>query len=782
MTIGHRVPMLDAEQRVTGDTDYVLNLRVPGMLWGKLLRSPHPHARVVRVDTSRASRLPGVVAVVSGQDVLSSGLFPYYGPLVKDTPLIALDRVRYAGEPVAAVAAVDEDVAAEALDLIDVEYEPLPAVYDPVEAFDPGAPLVHERGNVVEHFKARRGEFERAIQDAEVVLSEEYRVPQIQHVPLEPHVVLAEATPRHITIHSSTQTPHVTRAQVADIFGLPIASVRILVRTLGGGYGAKCYPRLEPLATLLSLKAGRPVKIALTRAEEFLTTQRQAATFRLTLGARPDGTLLALKAECFYGCGAYAETAPRVIRHGAYSANGPYRIPNVWVDCYAIYTNTVPCGPFRGPGSGQAHWASESHLDSLAARLGMDPVELRLKNVVHDGDSFVLGGLLEDIRFPEMLEQITCRLDADGAGRARSGRGVRVGRGYALALKTTNTPSTSTAFAIINEDGSLSVITSSVEMGQGAQTVLAQIAADAAGLPMSRVSVSLPDTDTTPYDQQTSSSRTTFAMGTAVKLAVKDAQAQLGEHAAHMLEVSPQDLLFHDGRVEVRGAPERSLDSGEVVRRARLGNVVGKATFTSEAKADPITGRTGTSAHYHSAAVGVDVAVDVDTGRVELLNCHSAVFAGRAINPTHCELQAEGSVFFGVGHALFEEVTYDDGRVTNPNLSDYMIPSFEDIPSAMGVLVMEDPDHAEIHGVGETALPATAPAIANAIFAATGARVRDLPMTPEKVLRALGEQSRQSPVERARAFQRQAFGERVLTTPSSELIDEGRGERAEELL
>jgi CO/xanthine dehydrogenase Mo-binding subunit len=644
---------------------------------------------------------------------------------------------------------------------------------------------------VVEHLKVRRGDFDAAIAQAEVVLIEQFYTPPIQHVPLEPHVCLSIASDRQLTIHSTTQTPHVTRAQVAAIFGLPLANVRILVRTLGGGYGAKCYPRLEPVTTFLALKAGRPVKIVLTRAEEFVTTGRQAATFRLTTGALRDGTIVAHKAECFYGCGAYAETAPRVIRHGANGTNGAYRIPNVWLDVYAVYTNTVPCGPFRGPGSGQAHWARESHIDSLAHKLGMDPVAFRLKNVVHEGDSFILGGLLEEIRYTEQLSAVTQALDegaaqrqtADGKDPLPAGEGpspfplpagegqgegvpgpgavsqhegtpvsggrpsavggpsVRIGRGYGLVMKTTNTPSTSTAMTRLNEDGSLSVMTASVEMGQGAQTALAQIAADEMSLPIERIHISLPDTETTPFDHSTSSSRTTFAMGTAIGMAIADVKQQLLQHAARILEVSPQDLEVAGGRVQVKGAPHRSLDYGEVVRKARQGNIVGKATYTTQAKPDPVTGGPGASAHYHTAAVGAEVAVDTETGRVTLLQCHSAIFAGKVINPTHCELQTEGSVFFGVGHALFEELAYDDGRVTNPNLSDYMIPSFQDVPDNTGVIVLEDPEHGEVHGVGETALPAAAPAIANAVFAATGVRVRDLPITPEKILKGLQEQT-----------------------------------------
>ncbi|MBI4491571.1 MAG: xanthine dehydrogenase family protein molybdopterin-binding subunit [Chloroflexi bacterium] len=738
MAIGERVPMLDAAQRVSGRVDYVLNVELPGMLWAKLLRSPHPHARIARVDVSRAARVPGVVAVVSRDDVLGwPGLSPYYGPLIQDTPMLALDRVRFAGEPVVAVAARDEDAAEEALDLVEVEYEPLAAVFEPEAALEPGAPLVHDQGNLIQHLKVRRGDFERAIEAADVVHTEEYTTPRIQHVPLEPHVVVAEASAGRLTIYSATQTPHVTRAEVARMFGLPMSHVRIIVRTLGGGFGGKAYTRHEPLVALLSLKSGRPVKLVHTRREEFLTTQRQPIRMRITSGARRDGTLLAVKGEVLYNSGAYAETSPRVVRHGAYGTCGAYRVPNMWVDVRAVYTNTVPCGPLRAPGSGQVHWARESHADGLAAKLGMDPLEFRLKNVVRDGDSFAIGGLLEQMHYPELLGRVARALEAGEQRPARLGPHVRVGRGYALAIKTTNTPTTSTATLKLNEDGSLNVLVSSVELGQGTQTALAQIAADAASVPLARISVSQPDTDTTPYDHSTGSSRTTFAMGQAVTLAAREVTRQLLDLAAEQLEVSAADLQARDGRVSVRGAPERGLDYGQVVRAARAGNIVGSGTFLVTAKPDPITGEPGASVHYHHAAGGAEVAVDTETGKIEVLRFEAGVYAGRMINPTHCELQTEGSVVWGLGQALTEEIVYEDGRVANPNLADYLIPSFQDVPGQTGVSMAEDLELGEVHGVGETAMPTVPPAIGNAIADAIGVRIYDLPITPEKVLRAL---------------------------------------------
>ncbi len=738
MAIGQRVPMLDAPLRVTGRLAYALDASLPGVLVGRVVRSPHPHARIVRIDTRRALAVPGVATVVTRDDVLARpAIDPYFGPQLADTPILALERVRYAGEPVALVAAVDDETADEAAELVDVEYEPLPALLDPDAALAPDAPFIHERGNLVNEMEIRHGDVERALETADVVVTEEYRTPPIQHVPLETHVVLAYEEGGKLTLISNTQSPHVTRGQVAHIFGLPLSHVRVIVPNLGGGFGGKAYVRFEPMTALAAMKTGRPVKLVLSRGEEFLTTHRQPTIVRLTSGTSHDGVIQALKAECIFTSGAYAETSPRVVRHGLYSASGAYRVPNVWVRSRAVYTNTVPGGPLRAPGSGQVHWARECHVDSVAARLGMDPVELRLRNLVQDGDRFVLGGLLEEMHLAEMLRETRRTMETPATRPTELAPTERIGRGYAVALKTTNTPSTSTASATLHEDGSLTVRTSSVEMGQGAHTAIAQIAAEEASLPLAHVAVAQVDTESTPFDHVTGSSRTTYAMGQAVSLAVREIKEQLLALAADQLEASVADLVADNGRVRVRGVPGQELEYGAIVRSARAGNLQGNGHFVVTARPDPVTGEPGASAHYHHAVGAAEVAVATDTGKVRLLRFHAAAFAGRMVNPTQCELQVQGNVVAGLGQALFEEVVYDGGKVVNPNLGDYLVPSMEDLPGHLSVSVGEDLARGEIHGVGETAAPAVPPAIANAVANAVGARVRDLPLTPEKVLRAI---------------------------------------------
>jgi CO/xanthine dehydrogenase Mo-binding subunit len=753
LSVGQRVAVLDASARVTGRIEFVLNRTQPGCLTGRVLRSPHAHALITHVDVSRAANLADVTVLTSAELHAWPGLDPYFGPLVADTPILAHQRVLYSGEPVVAVAAPDDDAAEEALALIEVEYEPLAAIVDAHAALRPEAPRLHAQGNLIEHLSLRQGGVERALAAADVLLTEEYRTPAVQGVPLEPHVVLASAEGSQVVVHSATQTPDVVRAQLARVFGLPLASVRVIGGPLGGGFGAKAYTRLEPVVLALALRARRPVKMVLSRAEEFVSTQRPAAWFRLTTGTAADGTLLALQAEGLYAGGASTEIMPRAVRHGLAGLVGCYRIPNLWLDVRGVFTNTPPCGPLRAPGGAQVHWARESHMDSIAARLGIDPVELRRKNLARNGERYFLGGQLEELHYSELLESVSGIGPPHPSPAKRRGRtlqwrvrpkelpegeGVRTGRGVALSLVLINTPTTSTVSLKLNDDGSLSVLSSSVDMGQGAHTVLAQIAADELGIDMERISVAQPDTSVTPYDHATTSSRTTFSMGTAVVQAARSLKDQLVELAAEQLEARLDDLEVRDGRVGVRGAAERSLTFAHILRKARAGNLLASGTFTTTASADSRTGEPGASSQYHQAACRAEVSVDLATGKVQLIRLDGAVFAGRMVNPTLCELQAESNLVNGVGQALFEQLVYDGGQLTNPNLADYTIPAFRDMPPRVAFEHVEDLEHGALHGIGETLLPAVPPAIANAVFDACGARVRELPLSPERILRALG--------------------------------------------
>jgi CO/xanthine dehydrogenase Mo-binding subunit len=750
--------MIDGADRVRGQIDYTINVELPEMLHARLLRSTSPHARLARVDAAQARHVPGVHLVVTGEDLKRrADLTPYFGPVFRDQPVLAIDKVRFVGDPVAAVLGEDEDCAQEALELIDVEYEQLPAVFDPIEALQDGAPLLHEtppvlgatfsdllihteaNTNICNHFKLRKGDVARGFAQADFVYEDTFSSPAVQHVPLETHACIAEVKSGRVTVWATTQTPHVLRAQLAEMFRIPVSAVRVRVPTLGGAYGSKSYPKIEPLTAVLAHVARRPVKLHLKREEEFVTITKHAVQIRMKTGLTRDGRIVARQSTCYFNTGAYADIGPRLIKNGGYATGGPHAIPNVWVDSYAVYTNLPPAGAFRGYGVSQAAWAYDTQLDMIAARMGMDPLDLRMKNLLSDGERVMTGEVAEDCHYRELLAQAASGIDWDvGETRCRNGNRVRA-KGLSCIIKSTVTPSTSTASVKLNEDGSLNVLTSSVEMGQGLKTALAVIAAEKLGIQVSRVQVSDVDTDVTPYDQQTTASRSTHAMGNAVMLAMDDVCDQLRALAAQELEVAVDDIELKAGRAGVIGSPGRSFPYAQLIARARRGNLLGRGTFTTSGGLDPETGQGIGSVHWHQAAGGAEVEVDLDTGHVRVLRYHGAVYAGRIINPVQAELQTEGSIAFGLGQALFEELLYDGGQLQNGNLGDYMIASFKDLPR-IEVSVLEHLEANEIHGLGETSLPPVMPAIGNAVFRATGVRIQDLPITPEKVLQGLRRQ------------------------------------------
>jgi CO/xanthine dehydrogenase Mo-binding subunit len=488
------------------------------------------------------------------------------------------------------------------------------------------------------------------------------------------------------------------------------------------------------------------VSLVLTREEQAITLTKHAATIQMKTGVRRDGTLVARQSTCHFNTGAYADIGPRLVKNGGYGTAGPYHIPNVRVDSYAVYTNLPPAGAFRGYGAPQGAWAFESQMDMIAERLSLDPVEVRCRNLLRDGQQFATGETVHDVHFAELLTRAVHAIGWDPAvAPARDGARVRA-FGAACAMKGAVTPSTSTASVKLNDDGSLDILTSSVEMGQGLQTALAIVAARRMGVPLKDIHVSEVDTQLTPYDQQTSSSRSTHAMGSAVALAVDQVRSQLLDLGAELLEADRSDLEVADGHVRVKGASDRALSLSRVVRAARRGNLLGSGTFQVDGGLDPDTGQGIATVHWHQAAGAAEVEVDLETGHVRVVRYEGAVYAGQVINPVQAQLQTEGSITFGVGQALFEEMVYDAGQLQNGNLGEYMLPSIKDLP-AIGVTLLEhDPGRADemgdIHGLGETSLPPVAPAVANAVYRATGVRIRDLPITPEKILRALRERSR----------------------------------------
>jgi CO/xanthine dehydrogenase Mo-binding subunit len=770
MAVGESVRRIDGLAKVTGTVEYTINLEVPGMLHVKVLRSPQPHARVVRIDASRAERLRGVRAVLTRDDLKRWNIDPYFGPVVRDQPIVAIDRVRYIGDVVAAVAAVDVETAEEALELIAVEYEPLPAVFDPQEAMRPGAPLLHdviraadvgfadiqalnlgEGGpNVVSHFMLRRGDLEEGFRQADEIFEDEFAVPAIQHLAMEPHAALAQVHPDgRIEVWSSTQNPSVIREQLAEVFRADLANIRVVAPYVGGGYGGKTYPKLEPLVVALAMKARRPVRLVLTREEVFYTITRHAVVTRIKTGVTRDGRLVARRCELLFDTGAYADIGPRTSKNGGYASGGPYRIPHVAFDSYCVYTNKPPAGAFRGFGVPQVCWAYEQQMDMIAERLGMDALDLRLKNAVEEGDAFFTGEILHAVPVKTCLEKVAEAIDWRAPSRAAS-PSRRRGKGVAAMIKSTMTPTVSAATLKMEEDGSVSVLTGTVEIGQGSDTMLAQVAADVLALPLERIRVVHSDTNVTPYDQSTSSSRSTFSMGNAVRFAAGEVREQLLAMVSAQMEISSEDLECRDGRVVPKGSPERAVGYAEVIRRhfgMGVGSLMGRGTFTTTGHLDPRTGQGKASAFWFTSAVGCEVEVDTDTGEVEILSLVGAVNAGKALNPVLCEGQVEGSLLFGVGAFAYEEMLYEGGQLLNPNLLDYRVPTMADLPRDMRTILVESP-HREgpmgAIGLGEPAVAPVAPAIANAVARAVGVRIKVLPVTAEKILRGLRGQGEQA--------------------------------------
>jgi CO/xanthine dehydrogenase Mo-binding subunit len=522
--------------------------------------------------------------------------------------------------------------------------------------------------------------------------------------------------------------------ELANLFRIRLTDVRVIVPTLGGGFGSKVDPSIEPIVALLARSGRRPVRLALTRSEEFLTHTKHAARVRIRTGALRDGTLVAHEATCWYDGGAYAKSTPEKVRRG-YASMGPYRVGAVHVDSYGVYTNRIPTAGFRGYGIPQVAWAHESQMDALADELGMDPLELRLRNALLPGDSFSTGEILhEDLHLPELLRAAAEHIGwGDGPLVVRDGSTVRA-KGIAAIIKGMSSfPATSVVK--LNGDGSLHVLNSAIEMGQGALTALAQIAAHEATLPLGAVRVSTADTALTPWDQMTAASRTTSASGQAIRSAVRQVKEQLTAMAAQRFEIAAEDLEIVDGTVRAKGSPDKAVPFGALVRMARVGNVLGYGTFVAAGDLDVETGQGIGSPQWHPAVCAAEVTVDTETGRVTIERLHLGLYVGRMINPTQCELQVRGAALFGVGQVLFEDLVVDDaGVAVTTNLADYMIPSFLDVPRTFDETILETPDSTDAHGIGETGLPAVPPAIGNAVARALGARIRDLPLTPERVL------------------------------------------------
>ncbi|MCZ7528639.1 MAG: xanthine dehydrogenase family protein molybdopterin-binding subunit [Acidimicrobiia bacterium] len=763
--VGKAIPRVDGPAKVTGRATYGVDVQQPGMLVGRFLRAGIPHARIVDIDVSGAWEVPGVRAVVTGADDPR-----LHGPLLKDQPGIAREVVRWAGESVAAVAAEDEEAAAEALERIVVEYEDLPVVDTIDDALAPDAPLLHPDAagyevvetpgmriapvpgtNVPYEFHLRRGDVDAAFEEAAVVVEGTYETQFVQYCHLEPHVVIALFDAMGtLTLWTSTMGPHTLRSMIADYLGMNLSDVRVITNLVGGAYGAKMYVRtINPAAALLAQKVpGRPVRVVFDREDEFLTsTGRLPARVHIRTAADRDGRILARRSTVHWNKGAYADLGPMVCRNSGYVSLGPYRIPNASVDASLVYTNRQPGGAFRGLGVPQMAWAGEQQLDRLARELGVSPVELRRRNLLQEGDTSVTGEPMRQVGAGPCLEAVVEALEAKPPREPAPGR--RVGRGVAVVLKSTLTPTATFATVRMNVDGSVDMICAAVEHGQGTMTALAQIVAEELQVPFERVRFVMPDTSVAPFDRSSSSSRTIFAMGNALRTAAIDIRTQLFELAARVLGVPADDLALVDGKVEAPGAAAGPFTVTEILRRHYKGpaNIVGNGSFATHDVYDPMDPETGQSrrpsSYWMYAAAGAEVECDPETGETRVLRLITAIDAGKAVNPQGCRQQISGSAVMGLGMAMAEEVVFEEGRVMNPTFLDYKVPTSADIPEMEDIIVETAHELGPYgaRGVGEPGTAAVPAAIGNAVYDAIGVQITSLPIRSEKVYRAVREAS-----------------------------------------
>ncbi len=765
--VGENMPRIDAREKVTGAAIFADDIQFGNsLLHARIKRSPHPHALIKKIDITKARALPGVKAVVTGQDF--SG---YIGLYLKDRHIFCRDRVRYVGDPVVGVAAISEEIAEKALDLIEVEYEVLEPVLDPEFGATSKAPLLHpdlgqysvanfifpQPGtNISNHFKIRKGDVDSAWSKCAAVVERKYRIPHIQHVPIEPHIAIAKADETgEITLWGSSQSPFAQRNLIAQTLEISQSKMRVIAPFVGGGFGCKAGVSMESLAVAIATKVkGHPVKLLLTREEEFFTAfVRQGLVSYIKMGCDEKGNLLAMENTFYWDGGAYTEYGVNITRAAGYSSSGPYEVPNVKTDSYCIYTNHPVGGAMRGFGMPEMHAGLEQCIDELAHQIGMDPVEFRKLNCLKTGSTLVTGSKMHATGLPNCIEKTA---EAIGWGKKAppSAPNKRRGKGLALMWKAPAMPPNagSSAWVELAEDGTVNVGVGGQEIGQGVFTVAAQMAAGALGVPYESVRIATPvDTRYSPYEWQTVASRLTWSMGNAIVNAAKDAKRQILDTVAEAWDEPTEDLDIVNGVViSYKSEKEMPLKNLVVYGLPKPGGqgwmggpVVGRGNFmpTYVTGLDAETGQGERAVvHYTTGAQAVELEVDMDTGRIEILKGVSTFDVGKAINPELVKAQMEGGFVQGMSSALFESLQLKDGFVKNPSFVDYRIATSADTPRDMQAYIVEvaqDDGPWGARGIGEHSMVPTIPAIANAIYDAVGVRFDGPPFTAEKVYLAM---------------------------------------------
>lgn len=763
--VGKNVKRVDGIKKVTGDLKFVDDLKLPKMLYAAVKRSPHPHALIKNIDVSKAMALPGVRAVKTGLAVPQR-----VGLYLEDKYFMAVDRVRYIGEPVAAVAATTEEIAKEAAKLIEVEYELLEPVTNALDAMKPDAPLLHPNlaeyyhapifhpipgTNISNHYKLRKGDIEKGFAEADYVFENHFYVPHVQHVPIENHSAIAKMDrDGTLTVYASCQSPYAVRMALSVAFNIPLNKLRVISPSVGGGFGSKAGTTLEGIIIPLAQRLrGHHIKLTFSREDEFTNAfVRQGLHSKFKTGVMKNGRIVAIRNQYVWDGGAFNEYGVNISKAAGFAAVGPYDVENIWSDSFCVYTNHPVGGPYRGFGMSEIHYGIEQNMDIIAAELGIDPVEMRRINAQKVGGRTATDSEIKTCGFVECIDNAAQAIDF-GKRIEPAGPNMLRGQGFAGGMKAPSMPTdvASSAIVRLNEDGTVFLMTSAQDIGQGSDTVLTQIAAEALSIPPEKITIKTGDTDHTPYEWQTVASRITYCAGNAVIRACEDMKKQLLELSSIKLGLSKDDLVIEDGEIRGKFYPDRKVAMAELATGLTMpdgsgvhGPIIGRGAFIppNTMNFDLETGLgENPVAFWTYGAQGVDIELDTDTGEIRVLKVSSSFDVGQVINPTLLEGQLEGAIVQSLGTALFEELMLKNGKPVNASFIDYKIPTADDMPE-MVIIPVENPELTGPYGargVAEPAMIPTAPAIANALYRMTGVRIATMPLTPERVLSAIKE-------------------------------------------
>jgi CO/xanthine dehydrogenase Mo-binding subunit len=739
--VGDSPNRVGGRERVTGQQQYVADIHLPNSLYAKLVTVDCARARIISIDKTAALQLPGVHLVMSAEDLPSP--MPRFGPQFEDRPVIAVGETKFHGDPVALVAADTLEIAAQAARLVRVEYEELPAVFTISAALDPAAPLVQDpslrpndpraNSNILREHRVGWGDVDT--EPADLVIENTYTFPIVTHFAIEPHSFMAAPDGDGVVVWSSIQHPYWLQKILAKVLRMPLAKVRVVAPDPGGAFGGKQHTKYEPLVAFAALATGRPVRLILTLEESFQAARRAACEIHVRTGVHADGTLAFEDIKADYLIGAYVDIADRVVGKGSYPGAGPYNVPAVRIVANAVLSHTLPSTAFRGFGNPQVNWAVESNLDEAALALGMDRLEIRLRNLAHKGDAFIPFDTPCDGHWEQTVRRAAELIGWNEPPAPGHGRGIAVG------IKSGPTTGLSYSTVRLLADGSVVVYAGTSDMGQGARTIFAQIAAQELGAPLDWVTVVMGDTSLVPYDQQTSASRSSVLMGNAVLRACRSIQEQLRTMAAELNHLDADKVSVSGGVVHL---PDRDLTVLEVLKPG-LGRMGGELIGNGQARkdAEPNHPLQGSAAFFEFNCTAVEAAVDEGTGDVTIVRHVAVSDVGKALNPLQVRMQDEGAAIQGLGHTLMEHYIFDEkGRIRNLGAIDYRIPTSMDLPLEMISEMVENADGPGPYGakgMSEGALLCVAPAVAAAVRDATGAVIRGLPLSPERVWRALRE-------------------------------------------